>query len=123
VGEWHVGDRGIVCLWAAGFVAAFQPQRLPCKSPKRTPRITGSRAFDAFLSPNHRRLSGSIWASSATGGRKAYRMITRGVPWMKDAGNLFVLLTSLATQEDFGGLNLTNAAALVRAHLLSHPPS
>jgi len=42
---------------------------------------------------------------------------------MKDAGNLFVLLTSLATQEDFGGLNLTNAAALVRAHLLSHPPS
>jgi hypothetical protein len=44
-----------------------------------------------------------------------------GVPWMSNGGNLFALLTSLSTQEDFSGLNVTDATAPVRAHLLSLP--
>ncbi|OOG61554.1 hypothetical protein B0E46_16445 [Rhodanobacter sp. B04] len=101
----------------------FQPQRVPYTSPKRTPRITGNRAFDALLVAESQTI---VWINLSIECDRPPKGMPddheEGVRWLNNAGNLFALLTSLATQEDFSGLNVTDAVALVRAHLLSLPP-
>jgi hypothetical protein len=103
-------------------LAGFQPQRVPYKSLKRLRRITGNRALDALLVAESQT---EVWINlSVECDRRPKGMpdnCEEGVPWMSNGGNLFALLTSLSTQEDFSGLNVTDATAPVRAHLLSLP--
>ena len=103
-------------------LVGFQPQRVPYEAAKRTPRITGNRALDALLVGESQVF---VWINlSVECDRPPKGMpddYPEGVPWMNNAGNLFALLTALSTQEDFSGLNVSEAAGLVRAHLLSLP--
>lgn len=100
----------------------FQPQRVPYTLPQRTPRITGNRALDGLLVGESQAI---VWINlSVECDRPPPGMPhdhKEGVPWMNNSGNLFALLTSLSTQEDFRGLNVMDATALVRAHLGSLP--
>jgi hypothetical protein len=100
----------------------FLPQRVPYNAPKRTPRITGHRALDAQLDAESQVI---VWINLSVECDRPPKDMpddpNEGVPWMNNAGNLIALLRSLATQEDFLGLNVTEASALARAHILSLP--
>jgi hypothetical protein len=104
-------------------LAGFQPQRVPYKSLKRLRRITGNRALDALLVAESQT---EVWINLSVECDRPPKGTPddcqEGVSWMNNAGNLLALLTSLSTQQDFSGLNATEATALVRAHLLSLPP-
>lgn len=107
-----------------GLQMGFEPRRVPFDPPKRRLRITGHAALDKQLSGEsqvHVWINLSNECNRPPKGMPDSNDFEDGVAWMNNAGNLFALLASLATQDDFRGLQVTDAAALARGHISSLP--
>ncbi len=115
-----VGRARSACLQFVG----FQPVRVPYQLPARTPRITGHRALDKELKGNSQT---EIWINLSNECDRPPKDMPDsgdfddGVAWMSNPGHLFALLASIATQEEFRGLDVPAVSALVRDHIMSLP--